>query len=46
MIDFIIKLTKSKNPTTGVLYNSILVIINKLIKHLYLILYKETNNMK
>ena len=45
-INFIIKLLKSENYITGVLYNSILIVINKLTKYLYLILYKETNNAK
>ena len=40
------KLPKSENYITGISYNSILVVIDKLIKYLYLILYKEANNIK
>ena len=40
------KLPKSENYITGILYDSILVIIDKLIKYLYLILYKEASNAK
>ena len=40
------KLPKSENYITKILYNSILIIIDKLTKYLYLILYKETNNVK
>ena len=40
------KLPKSENHITGILYNSILVVVDKLIKYLYLILYKEANNIK
>ena len=45
-MDFIVKLPKSEDYIIGVLYNSILVVVNKLIKYLYLILYKEINNIK
>ncbi len=40
-IDFITKLSKSTDPATGDRYNSILVIVNKLIKYLYIIACKE-----
>ena len=40
------KLLKSENYITGILYNSILIVIDKLIKYLYLILYKKASNIK
>ena len=40
------KLPKSKNHITGILYNNILIVIDKLIKYLYLTLYKKINNAK
>ena len=46
IIDFIIKLLKSEDYTTGISYNNILIVVDKLIKYLYLILYKETSNTK
>ena len=45
-MDFIMKLPKSDDHTTGVLYNSILVVVDKLTKYLYLILCKKTSNIK
>ena len=45
-MDFIIKLLKSEDYITGISYNNILVVIDKLIKYLYLILYKKANNAK
>lgn len=45
-MDFIIKLLKSKEPMIGVCYNSILVIVDKLTKYAYYILYIELNNTK
>ena len=44
--DFIIKLLKSKERLTNVVYNSILVINNRLTKFIYFILYKEALNVK
>jgi len=41
MIDFIIKLLKSKDLVTGDTFNLIIVIINKLIKYAIMIPYKE-----
>ncbi len=41
MIDFIIKLLRLKDLVTGDTFNSIIVIINKLIKYIILIPYKE-----
>ena len=45
-IDFIMKLPKSENHTTGISYDSILVVVDKLTKYLYLILCKEASNVK
>jgi len=41
MINFIIKLFKLTNLATKNKYNSILIIINKFIKYLYIIACKE-----
>jgi len=41
MIDFIIKLLKSKDLVIRDIFNLIIVIINKLIKYIILIPYKE-----
>ncbi len=41
-MDFIIKLPKSRDLVTGDVFNSIIVIIDKLIKYAVLIPYKET----
>ncbi|OCK72635.1 hypothetical protein K432DRAFT_316220, partial [Lepidopterella palustris CBS 459.81] len=41
IIDFITKLLKFKKPIIGVVYNSILVIIDKLISYAYFLLYKK-----
>ncbi len=41
-MDFIIKLLKSKDLVTKDVFNSIIVIINKLIKYAIMIYYKET----
>ena len=46
IINFIIKLSKSENYIIGVLYNSILIVVDKLTKYLYLILYKKASNIK
>jgi hypothetical protein len=40
-LDFIVKLPLSKEVLTGVTYNSILVVIDRLTKYAYFILYKE-----
>jgi hypothetical protein len=40
-MNFIIKLSKSANSATEDKYDSILVIINKLIKYSHIIAYKE-----
>jgi hypothetical protein len=41
-LDFIIKLPPSVKPIIEVTFNSILVVINRLTKHGYFILYKES----
>jgi len=40
-MDFVVKLLKLKDLVTGDTFNSIIVIINKLIKYAILIPYKE-----
>lgn len=45
-LDFIIKLLKSKELITKVLFDSILVIIDRLIKYGYFILYREASSAK
>ena len=46
MWDFIIKLLKSKDLVIGQKYNSILVVIDKLTKWGYFILYTEDMSVK
>ncbi len=41
-MDFIVKLLESKDPVIGGTFNSIIVIVDKLIKYAILIPYKET----
>ena len=41
-MDFIVKLLKSRDLVTGDIFNLIIVIIDKLIKYIILIPYKET----
>ena len=43
-IDFIVKLPKSTDKATGIQYNSILVVVDRLIKYSYFIAYKEAMN--
>ena len=45
-LDFITKLLVLKEPLTGTTYNSILVIMNTLIKYTYLELYKEASTIE
>ena len=48
-MDFVVKLPKSKNPTTQKVYDSIMVIINKLMKYVFIIPFKKkykTNQFK
>ena len=40
-MDFIIKFLKSKDPTTEILYNLIIIVINKFTKYVYFISFKE-----
>ena len=40
-MNFIIKLSKSKNSTTIIKYDSILIIVNKLIKYSHIIFFKK-----
>ena len=43
MLNFVVKLLKSKEPLMKVLYNAILVITDRLIKYKYFIPYKESS---
>ena len=45
-MDFITKLPKSENIDTDIKYDSILIIVNKLIKYVYFILYMEVSEAK
>ena len=38
------KLLKLKEPLTGVIYDSIMIIIDRLTKYTHLMLYKEASN--
>ena len=40
------KLSKSENYIIRILYNSILIVVDKLNKYLYLILYKKISNVR
>jgi hypothetical protein len=40
-LDFIVKLLLSKEVIIGVVYDLILIVINRLIKYVYFIFYKE-----
>ena len=42
-LDFITKLPLSKEPLIGIVYDSILVIVDSLTKFVYLELYKEAS---
>ena len=42
MIDFVVKLPKSTDPATKVVYDSILVVVDKLTKYTHLVLWKES----
>ena len=42
MMDFVVKLPKSTDPVTKVVYNSILVVVDKLTKYTHLVLWKES----
>ena len=41
-IDFITKLPKSTDPVTGIIYNSIIVIVDRFMKYLIVVLFKKT----
>ena len=41
-MNFITKLLKSKDPTMEVFYDSIMVVINRLMKYIHFIFFKET----
>ena len=43
-IDFIIKLLELKEPLTGIIYDSILVVNDTLTKYAHFILYKEVSD--
>ena len=45
-MDFIVKLLKSDDPTTGVTYNSILVVVDRLTKYSYFISCNKTITAK
>ena len=42
-MDFITKLPKSKDPVTGITYDSIMVIVDRFTKYLIAVLFKETH---
>ena len=42
MMDFVVKLPKSIDPATKVVYDSILVVVDKLTKYTHLVLWKES----
>jgi hypothetical protein len=41
VLDFVVKLLSSKKALIGVIYNSILVVINRLTKYAHFIFYKK-----
>ena len=45
-MNFIIKLSKSKNSTNEKTYDVILVMINRLIKYCHIVFFKETYNVE
>ena len=45
MMDFVVKLPKSTDPATKVVYNSILVVVDKLTKYTHLVLWKESGTV-
>ena len=45
-MDFIMKLPKSKDPVTGIIYNLIMVIVDRFIKYLIVVLFKETHTVE
>ena len=45
-IDFIIKLPISKDSATSIIYNSILIVVDRLTKQVYFFLYKEIQTIE
>ena len=45
-MNFITKLSKSKNSTNGEAYDAILVMIDRLIKYCHIVFFKETYNVE
>ena len=45
-MDFITKLPTSKDSATSVIYNSILIVVDRLIKQVYFFLYKEIQTVE
>jgi hypothetical protein len=43
VLDFVVKLLLSRDPITGIKYDFILVITDRLTKYIYIILYLEVN---
>jgi hypothetical protein len=46
VLDFVVKLLLLQDPITGIEYDSILVITDRLIKYIYIILYLEANTIE
>ena len=46
ILDFITKLSLSKEPLIGIVYDSILVVMDSLTKFIYLKLYKEVSTIE
>ena len=44
-MDFVVKLLKSTDPATKVVYDSILVVVDKLTKYTHLVLWKESETV-
>ena len=45
-MNFIMKLSKSKNEITEINYDNILIIVNKFLKYAHFIVFKKTYNAK
>jgi hypothetical protein len=43
VLDFVVKLLLSRDPITGIEYDSILVIMDRLTKYIYIILYLKAS---
>jgi hypothetical protein len=46
ILDFVIKLLLSRDLITGIKYDSILVVIDRLTKYIYIILYLEASTVE